>query len=253
MKQARLRFYGELNDFVDPDRRQVSFVHTFTDRVAVKDVIESHGVPHTEVDLLLVNGESRPFSSLLEDGDLVSAYPPFRAFDVGSLSLVRAPRPAEFRFVVDTHLGRLAAYLRMAGFDAVYRNDWPDSALAQSSAAEDRVLLTRDIALLKRAIVRYGYYVRETAPRRQFVEILRQFDLVALVRPFARCLRCNGSVESCPREAVADRLPPRSGAHYREFWMCTGCGRVYWKGSHYERMRAFIGRILEEAGAKGGP
>ena len=165
---------------------------------------------------------------------------------MSSVSLVHPTYPREPCFLLDTHLGALAAHLRMAGFDTAYSNDARDEDLAAASAAQHRILLTRDVGLLKRSAVRLGAYVAETAPRRQFLEAIRRFDLAGQVHPFSRCLRCNARIEPCAREEAADSVPPISRAHYDEFWRCVGCGRVYWKGSHYQRMAAFLRSVLEE-------
>jgi uncharacterized protein with PIN domain len=250
---ATIRFYAELNDFLPADQRHRTLVHAFSERVSVKDAIESHGVPHVEVDLLLVNGGAVPFTYLLARGDRVAAYPCFRCLDVGGESRVRPPAPAAWRFVLDAHLGRLAAYLRMAGFDAWYRRDAEDENLARVSAEEGRILLTRDVGLLKRGVVRYGYYVRETAPRSQVLEVFRRFDLAGAARPFARCLRCNGLVRPVASSEVAARVPPRSRSHFTRFFRCTGCDRVYWEGSHYDWMRRFLDTLLADAGRDGAP
>ena len=240
MATARFRFYAELNDFLPPEHRAVAFDHAFLDRAPVKDMIESFGVPHTEVDLILANGESVDFSHVVEDGDRISVYPVFEALDITPLLRVRPQPLREPRFVLDTHLGRLAAYLRMVGFDTLYRNDYGDAELARISHGEHRILLTRDRGLLKRSMVTHGYYVRETAARKQCAEVLRRFDLWRAARPFRRCLRCNGVLQPAPREAVADRLPPRAAELYTEFLVCPGCARVYWKGGHYQRMCRFL-------------
>lgn len=245
MKHARFRFYAELNDFLPPARRQVTFTHAFRGRVSIKDMIESLGVPHTEVDLILVNGVPVDFTYLVQDGDRVSVYPVFESLDITPLTRLRPAPLREPRFVLDTHLGRLAAYLRMLGFDAMYRNDYEDDELARL-AQQGRILLTRDRGLLKRAAVTHGYCVRETDPQRRLVEVLRRFDLFGAVRPFRRCMRCNGLLEPVPQEAVADRLPPKTLTYYDEFRLCQGCGRVYWKGSHYQRMQQLIARVLEQ-------
>jgi uncharacterized protein with PIN domain len=239
--QARFRFYAELNDFLPLERRMRSFAWTFEGRQTVKHLIESLGVPHTEVDLVLVNGQSVDFAELIADGDLVSVYPVFEGFDITPVSRVR-PRPLrQTRFVLDVHLGRLASYLRMAGFDTLYHNDYDDRELARISADEHRILLTRDHGLLMRSAVTHGYYVRETAPRRQLEEVVRRFDLVASLEPFTRCMACNETLRAVSKEAVADRMPPVSRAHHDDLCECPGCGRVFWKGSHYRRME----RILE--------
>lgn len=239
---AAFRFYGNLNDFLPPARRRVSFTHAFGGRVTVKDVIESFGVPHPEIDLLLDGTSPIDFLYRLRPGDRIAAYPLFCSLDIAAVSLVRPPRLAELRFVLDAHLGRLAAYLRLAGFDCLYRNDWDDERVAEISSGERRMLLTRDATLLKRSIVEYGYWVRETNPRRQLAEISSRLDLASRAQPFCRCLRCNARIEPVPKATIVGRLLPRTREHYHEFYRCLGCGRVYWKGAHYERLK----QTLEE-------
>lgn len=243
MNRVLFRFYAELNDFLENGRRYRSFVREFLTTVPVKDAIEGLGVPHTEVDLVLVNGESVDFSHPLSDGDRVSVYPMFESIDITPVLRVRPEPLREPRFVLDNHLGRLAAYLRMAGFDSLYRNDWQDAELAAVSSGERRILLTMDRGLLKRSEITHGYLVRETNPRRQLEEVFRRFDLAGAVKPFSRCLRCNTVLRAVDRESVADRLPPRLDA--TEFHQCPSCQRVYWPGSHYRRMD----RILQHAAA----
>lgn len=244
MIEVSLRFYAELNDFLPHAKRQSTFVHRLKERAAVKDVIEALGVPHPEVDLILVNGESVDFSYLVQDGDRISVYPVFEAIDITPLTRVR-PRPLrEPRFVVDTHLGKLAVYLRMLGFDTAYRNDWNDTMLAHLSQSEQRILLTRDRGLLKRSMVTHGYHVRETQPEHQLAEVVRRFDLFQLLAPFRRCLRCNGVLAPVAKAAIIDRLPPKTRQYYHKFHICQGCHKVYWKGSHYQRMEQLIQRLL---------
>lgn len=237
MNQAAFQFYAELNDFLPPPRRFTEFRHDFLDISTVKDFIESFGVPHTEVDLILVNGEPVDFSYRVRDGDRISVYPVFEAFDIAPVARLRPEPLREPRFVLDVHLGRLAAYLRMLGFDALYRNDYTDEQLAAvAGGAGHRILLTRDAGLLKRAAVTHGYYVRETNARRQLREIVARFDLARLVRPFTRCMRCNTPLEDAAKDEVAPELPPRTAALHHEFRRCPGCRRIYWKGAHYRRM-----------------
>lgn len=252
MPSIAVRFYAELSDFLPPDRRQVTFAHSVPERAAVKDVIEALGVPHTEVDLILANGESVDFSYQVRDGDRISVYPVFESLDITPLVRVRPQPLREPRFVLDTHLGKLATYLRLLGFDTLYRNDAADHALAAIARAEQRILLTRDRGLLKHGVVTHGYHVRETDPERQVVEVLRRFDLFRAIAPFRRCLRCNGLLEPVPKEGVIDRLEPKTRQYYDEFSTCQGCGRIYWKGSHYQRMLSFIARVVG-AGQGGRP
>ena len=247
MKQLSIRFYAELNDFLPPERRMIPFEWLFHVGPPVRDVIESLGVPHTEVDLILVNGRPVEFTHAVEDGDRISVYPVFESIDIAPVGRLW-PRPLrQTRFVLDVHLGRLAAYLRMLGFDSLYRNDYPDRELARVSADEERILLTRDRELLKRAVVTRGYYVRSTNPRQQLVEVLRRFDLFNSTAPFARCLACNGLLLPATLDAVRDGLPPRIRETHREFLRCEACARVYWKGSHYARMRKFVEAISSPA------
>lgn len=247
MRRAHFRFYAELNDLLPPEKRGVSFVYPFQGDQTVKHLIEAAGVPHTEVDLILVNGASVDFAHRVKDGDRVSVYPVFEAFDVCRTSRVRSQPLRVTRFVLDVHLGRLAAYLRMLGFDTLYEPDYTDRELAHISAEQRRILLTKDRGLLKRSNVTHGYYVREANSRAQLLEVLRRFDLSRSASPFARCLRCNERLEAVTKEQVFDRIPPRSRDVYEEFWQCTGCGRVYWSGSHHRRMRGFIDHVLREA------
>ena len=246
MAQATFRFYAELNDFLPSSRRQVPFVHRFNGRVSIKDMIESLGVPHTEVDLILVNGESVDFRYLVQDGDYISVYPVFESFDITPLLRVRSHPLRLPRFVLDVHLGRLAGYLRLLGFDARYMADCDDATLAALSCDERRTLLTRDRGLLKRRQVTHGYCVRTTNPREQVSEVLRRFDLYRSVAPFSRCIRCNGVLGSVAKQEVADRLPPHVRDNHYDFRICSACGQVYWRGSHYNRLQALIARWLQD-------
>ncbi len=247
MKRAHFRFYAELNDFLSPARRGVAFPHEFHVGPSVKDVIESLGVPHTEIDLILADGESVDFAWILRDGARVSVYPVFESIDIAPVLRVRPAPLREVRFVLDVHLGRLARYLRMLGFDARWRNDAPDEELARCSAAEHRILLTRDSGLLKRRIVSHGYRVREADPRRQLAEVVRRLDLTRAIAPFRRCLCCNALLEAVRKEDVADALPPRVRERHGAFRRCPSCGRVYWAGSHHRKMERLISDLVAHA------
>jgi len=241
--QVILRFYGELNDFLSPEQRMRAFARPLFLPASIKDVIESLGVPHTEVDLILVNSVPRGFGYLVGDGDYISVYPGFTSLDVSSLLQLRPPLN-DIRFVVDTHLGRLATYLRMLGFDTRYETSCDDQELSRISAHRTRILLTRDRGLLRRGEVTYGYFVRATEPRRQLLEVVRRFNLFRLAAPFERCLRCNRRLEPVSKESIRDRLPPRTAECYQEFHICLDCDRLYWPGSHYEHMRRFLQHVL---------
>lgn len=244
MKWAEVRFYAELNDFLEPWRRSRTTSYGFDVSGSVKDLIEALGVPHTEVDLILANGESVDFSYRVKNGDRISVYPQFEAMDISPLVRMRPQPLRDLRFVADTHLGRLAAYLRMVGFDTVYRRDYGDRELAKISANEKRILLTRDRGLLKRNIVIRGYYVRATNPRGQLAEVLQRFDLAGLIAPFQRCVHCNELLQPTRKELISDRLQPETKQYFEEFCTCPDCQRIYWKGSHYRRMQRLIESII---------
>ena len=243
MKQALVRFYAQLNDFLLPERRARNLTCSFDVSGSVKDMIESLGVPHTEVDLILANGEPVDFTYRVHEGDRISVYPEFQSIGMPPYVRLRPQPLPEARFVADTHLGRLAAYLRMLGFDTLYRNDYADEDLAKLSADEDRILLTRDRGLLMRAVVTRGCYLRATEPARQLVELLHRFDLAHAMTPFRRCMHCNAVLCPIPKETISDRLLPHTRQHFNEFYNCPQCGRIYWKGSHYRRMRRFIDSV----------
>lgn len=244
--EVRFRFYEELNDFLPPLRRKQEFSVPFY-RASVKDMIESLGVPHTEIDLILVNGESVDFSRLVQPGDRISVYPEFEAFDLAGLTHLRPEPLRRTRFVLDTHLGKLARYLRLLGFDTLYSNTCSDARLAELSAGGvRRILLTRDQGLLKRSRVTHGYYVRETAPEAQVREILRRFDLYRRARPFTRCLQCNGRLRAAAIEEIRARVPRGVLRDFDTFSVCGQCGRAYWPGSHYDRLRRLVDQFVNE-------
>jgi uncharacterized protein with PIN domain len=242
MARVRLRFYEELNDFLAPALRKVTFTHVFDRRASVKDMIESFGVPHTEVDIILVNGHSVDFSYRVQDGDCISIYPVFESLDISPLVRLR---PAPLRspaFVLDTNLGRLARYLRLLGFDCLYENDYEDRDVALLADREQRIVLTRDRALLQRKLITRGYFVREVRPRLQVKEVLARFDLYRLVAPFTRCVRCNGKLQSVDKQTIEHQLEPKTRKYFDIFRQCTRCGQIYWQGSHHARSL----RLIEE-------
>lgn len=245
MARADFRFHTALNYFLPPSQQQISFTHDFKSRASIKDMIESLGVPHPEVDLIVVNGESVDFSYTVQDGDRIDVYPVSATTEVASSIRIRPPYPPCYRFVLDIHLGKLANSLRLLGFDTLYRNDYTDKELAQVSASQQRILLTRDRGLLMRSLVTYGYYVRATDPDQQVVEVLRRFDLFKSVQPFQRCIRCNGLLEPVAKETILDQLPEQTKLSIDEFHRCQECGQIYWKGSHARRIQQFIDQVLD--------
>lgn len=244
-KLAIFRFYAELNDFLSPNNRQRDIEHSFNLPASVKDVIEALGVPHPEVDLILVNGKYVDFGYLVQHSDRISVYPVFESVDISPLVRVRPQPLREPCFVLDVHLGRLATYLRMLGFDSLYRNNYDDEELAQISSEQHRILLTRDRGLLKRSLVTHGYCLRTTEPKAQLAEVLHRFDLFRLITPFSRCLRCNDLLQLVDKAEIINELPPRTRQYYNDFRRCRGCRQIYWKGSHFQKMQAFIEQVQQ--------
>jgi len=246
MVTATFRFYEELNDFLAPGRRGREFVSACARAATTKHMIEALGVPHTEVEMVLVNGESVGFGLQLREGDRVAVYPKFEAFDVTPLLRVRKHPLRDTRFVADAHLGGLARLLRMLGFDTLYDNHFRDDEIARIAAEQQRIVLTRDRDLLKRRGITHGCYVHALGSGPQLREVVDRLDLARAVRPFALCLGCNAPLHAIDKALVAPELPPKVRDCHERFSVCDVCRRVYWEGSHWQRMRALIADLLEE-------
>lgn len=244
MFKATCQFYGELNFFLPSPKKEISFDYEFKKHPAIKDAIESLGIPHPEVNQIVVNGASVDFSYGLKDGDHIEVYPISQTPENISVVKLRADLPSHITFVLDVHLGKLASSLRMLGFDTWYRNDYDDEELAIISATKNRILLTRDTGLLMRSLVTHGYYVRSTNPEKQLAEVLQRFELVDLIKPFQRCIRCNGDLESVEKEEILDQIPPKTRQYVDEFHRCRECEQIYWRGSHYEQMQKLINSVI---------
>jgi uncharacterized protein len=223
-----------LHLFVPPARRGGAVVLTTDGVSTLGHVIESLGVPLTEVGALVVDGREVPPSHVPADGESVSVRP--------------VPRPqqvpgAPLRFLLDVHLGTLARRLRLLGVDTAYEStDIGDPALAARSAAEQRVMLSRDRGLLRRRELWAGAFVYSTRPDDQLRDVLDRFapDL----RPWTRCTACNGLLKQATKEEVADQLKHGTQRSYDVFAQCTDCGRAYWKGAHHEQLEAVVERAL---------
>jgi uncharacterized protein len=243
MALVTLRFYAELNDFLPPARRQRDWVRAFQPPAPARHVIETCGVPHTEVELILRGGESIGLDATVGEGDRLAVYPMFETFDVRPLLRLR-PRPLRRpRFLADAHLGALARRLRLLGFDTLWHNDWGDQALARLAAEEQRILLTRDRQLLMRQAVTHGCYLRSGSTADQLAELIQRLQLCSEIAPFTRCTLCNGSLEAVSAEGIGSQLPRRTAERHREFWRCGSCGRVYWKGTHWMSMQRQIASV----------
>jgi hypothetical protein len=241
------RFYAQLNDFLPAHWRYGRFAYTLRAPASIKDVIEALGVPHPEVDVVTVNGEATDFTYRVREGDHVCVYPVFRKLDLNGLPRVGSDPPRPVRFALDVHLRKLASLLRLAGFDAVLLTD--DAELAEVSAREGRVALTRDVGVLKRSIVRHASWIRNTDPELQLAEVLERYALLNSMTPFVRCMECNTLLVPVDADSVAARLPPDTRACFDHFHRCPGCDRIYWRGSHYDRLV----RVLERARHRASP
>ncbi len=251
-KTVRLRFYAELNNFLPQKERQKSFDYSFPGPITVKEVIESMKVPPAEVDLILVNGGPVGFDYHLNEADYISVYPVFEQFDISAISQLRKIPLRITKFILDAHLGKLAKYLRMFGFDTLYENNYPDEMIRKIAEQESRIILTRDRDLLNHKDVTHGYFVRAIHPKDQLTEIIAKFDLASQTDPFARCLECNHSLEDAEKESIQKEVDPDTYRIYNSFYRCPGCRKIYWEGSHYEHMKEFIEKNLNNRGSKDG-
>jgi uncharacterized protein with PIN domain len=245
--KARFRFYAQLNDFLPHEKRQTDIVYHSAGTPSVKDAIESIGIPHPEVELIVVNGQPVDFSYHVQADDRVAVYPLFAAVDISPIIRLRDRLLSVPTFVLDVHLGALARLLRMLGFDAVYRNDSSDPEIINIGVTQKRIILTCDRKLLQAKVVTYGYCVRSRAPLIQAQEIVARFDLRDSIRPFTRCTVCNGLVAPVDKIRIVDQLQSGTARYYDEFIQCGTCGKVYWKGSHFQKITQTLAMIYKPA------
>lgn len=243
IKKIYLRFYEELNDLLPNEKRKIEFTHQYIDRASIKDVIESYGVPHTEIDLILAEGVSVGFEYIVEDGNHFSIYPEFESFDIAGLQRLR-PEPLRYpKFVLDVHLGKLAKYMRMLGFDIFYKNNLLDEEIIEISLKEKRAVLTRDKGILKNKKITRGYFVRNTDGAKQLTEVTERFHLQNEIKEFTRCIECGETLHPIAKEKIVERLPANVKNFYDEFSYCKKCDKIYWRGSHAEKMQKVIEKI----------
>jgi uncharacterized protein len=235
------RFMGSLCDFL-PKRMQGYYLYPLLHPTSVKDAIEAMGVPHVEVERINVHQQDVPFTYLLQPSDEVVVYP-FQSLIANSSTLLRPPLQRPVKFILDVHLGSLARLLRLSGFDTLYETEADDADIAKIAAQEERIVLTRDIGLLKHKIIHWGYWLRSQNKEEQFKEVACRFNLWTSFSPFSYCLACNGNIESVPKEVVLDRIPSNAALYFQTFYQCQSCQRVYWKGSHYDHMMQTLERL----------
>lgn len=237
---ATFTFYGNLNDFLLKKEKHQKITYSFKGTPSVKDAIEAIGIPHVEVEWLLVNRAPTPFYTSLQAGDFVEVYPQTSPPDGLLAPPVRDNSFTPHRFALDMHLGALARRLRLLGIDTHYQPVIADQELARIAHEEHRIVLTRDIPLLKQKIIEWGYWLRSQQPKEQLLEVIRRYRLAPYFAPFTRCLSCNGFIQPVDKNAVLHQLPPGTQEYFHAFYQCSQCGKVYWKGSHYERMEQFL-------------
>ena len=246
---ASLIFHGSIRDLLNTVscNRAGSVCYQFEEQPSIKDAIESLGPPHTEIIAITVNDIAVGFDYLLRNNDKVEVF----AFD-GNPTVAQQDQLPNLpngipRFILDVHLGGLARYLRFAGFDTLYSSMDPgDQSIAYVSKHENRIAVSRDIGLLKRSIIQYGYWIRHTQVQNQFSEIAKRYKLMAYANPFSRCTLCNGLIDQVEKHAVINELPPRVGEQFNEFWRCSQCQQIYWKGLHYLKIKKCIDDLLIE-------
>jgi uncharacterized protein with PIN domain len=246
MTTVSLRFYEELNDFLPPSRRKTRFQRKLPYPTSVKDLVESCGVPHTEVDLILVNGASVDFGFRISDGDDISVYPVFESFDISGVTRLQERPLRCLQFVADANLGRLARKMRLLGFDVAFDKEATKDDIIKAMIAHGRVILSIDRRLLMRNEVQRGYCVRSGHANMQTLEVVRRFDLANDINPFTRCLACNDSVKPVDKAVVLEIIERKTRVFYDDFTQCAQCKKVYWEGSHTERLQAFVDWIKDE-------
>ncbi|MDD1611525.1 MAG: Mut7-C ubiquitin/RNAse domain-containing protein [Methylococcaceae bacterium] len=243
---AEFRFYEELNDFLPPEQRKQTVIYRFNGNPGIKDPIEVFGVPHTEVDLIVVNGESVGFDYKLKNADRVAVYPVFEGFDITPIVRLRETPLRRIAFVVDVNLGRLARLLRLFGFDTLFANSFTDQEIAAISVEQQRIVLTRDKRLLFAKVIAHGYWVRSVNPLQQLAEVIKRLDLANQIRLLCRCTVCNGLIEPVEKQAVLHLLEPKTRRYYEQFFHCSVCGKVYWEGSHIDHIRQRFSSYLSD-------
>ncbi|MFA8437269.1 MAG: Mut7-C RNAse domain-containing protein [Marinifilaceae bacterium] len=243
-KEFTFRFYAELNDFLPRKRKQKAFVQAFKTPITVCETLESLGIPLSEVDMVLVNETSVDLDHKLNEGDYISVYPVFESLDVSATTKVRKTALRSTLFVLDAHLGKLAKYLRMLGFDTLYRPDIEDDEIIEVAQKEKRIILTRDKLLLKSKKVSHGYFVRSTEKNEQLREVVKKFDLYSQFKSFTRCMTCNTPLEKADQEAIRNKVDQDTYKFFNEFYYCKLCDKVFWKGSHFKRMEEYIRKLI---------
>jgi uncharacterized protein len=244
--QISVRWYGELNDNLPAEQRYVTSLHRIESGVAIGEFVSKFGILFDRIDLVLVNGVSVDSRHQLKDNDRIALFPVFESFDITSVTKAREHPLRQPKFILDVHLGKLANLLRMLGFDTLYRNDYTDNILCRISLKENRTLLSKDKSLIETESLTHAYLVRNKNSRLQLIEVLDRFQLFALTAPFTRCIECNLTLQKVDMVKILSRIPEKVKEWCTEYQWCSACNRIYWKGSHYQKMQEFISSLPEK-------
>ena len=245
MPKATFRFYEELNDFLPKHRRKTDFEATFKGKRSIKDMIEALGVPHTEIDLILVNGNSVDFNYILQDEDRVSVYPVFESLNITNVTRLRKIPLRRNKFIADINLGDIVKYMRILGLDLYYDPLLSTREIVEISKRENRIILTKSRKLLKFKEVSHGIFIRPGTTEEQIRRIIDYLDIKDNIKPFSRCLGCNTLLNIVPKEKILDRIPPKTKEFCDEYVHCTSCDKIYWKGTHFKNMKKVLSQILD--------
>ena len=245
MPFVSVRCYAELNDLLPLNWRFVTFPLSLPPNTFVQDIAQTIGIPFDRIDLILVNNQPVCLSSCLKENDRVAFYPVFENFDITSLTKVRDHPLREPKFILDVHLGKLAHHLRMLGFDTLYQNNWTKESMLTISRNEHRVLLSKSKSLLSTEPLTHAHLIKSSVPRDRLLEVLDWFDLYSMASPFTRCITCNSKLQAVAKETVLPQIPQKVQGWCNEYHVCSSCKRIYWKGTHYEKMIAELGPFIK--------
>ncbi|HZH73247.1 MAG TPA: Mut7-C RNAse domain-containing protein [Mariniphaga sp.] len=245
IRTSTFRFYEELNDHLPKKWKKQSFEYAYKGHPSIKNTIQALGVPHSEVDLILVNGVSVDFDYQLAGEEVISVYPVFESMDIQPVIRLRPQPLRHTSFIVDVNLGKLALKLRLLGFDTLFRNDLEDDEIVRISLDERRIILTRDRGILKQNVVTHGYWIRNDNPKKQLLEVIKRFQLQNDFKPFSRCSNCNGRLLRASILQLKNRVPEDTLSYYDEFWECNNCSKIYWQGSHFDHILKWLDHLKE--------
>jgi hypothetical protein len=246
MSKVTFRFYEELNDFLPKHRRKTDFEAKFKGKRSIKDMIEALGVPHTEIDLILVDGNSVDFNYILQDGDRASVYPVFESLNITDVTQLREIPLRRNKFIADINLGDIVKYMRVLGFDLYCDSLLSTREIIEISKRENRVILTKSRKLLKFKDVTHGIFIRLDTTTEQIRRIIDYLDIKDNIKPFSRCLRCNTLLNIVQKEKILDRIPPKTKEFCDEYVQCRSCDKIYWKGTHFINMKKVVRQILDQ-------